>query len=90
MSKSIMQTEKKCYISGAEYNLDQHHIVGGTANRKISDKWGIWCWLRHDIHMDLHDRNQELDYKLKIEAQQIFEKLYSHEKWMELFRRSYL
>lgn len=62
----------------------------GTANRKISDKYGIWCWLRHDIHMDLHDRNKDLEIKLKQEAQEVFEKLYSHEKWMELFRRSYI
>ncbi len=62
----------------------------GTANRKISDKWGIWCWLRHDIHMDLHDRNKELEIQLKKEAQKVFEKLYSHEKWMELFKKSYL
>lgn len=90
MKASIMQTEKKCYISGAEYNLDCHHIMHGTANRKIADAWGIWIWLRHDIHMNLHDRDKELDYQLKKEAQEVFEKLYSHEKWMELFSRSYL
>lgn len=90
MKESIMQKEKKCYISGAKYNLDCHHIMTGTANRKIADKWGIWCWLRHDIHMDLHDRNKDLEIQLKKEAQEVFEKLYSHEKWMELFRRSYL
>jgi hypothetical protein len=62
----------------------------GSANRKIADKWGIWCWLRHDIHMDLHDRDKELDLQLKQEVHEAFEKLYSHEKWMELFRKNYL
>lgn len=90
MSKSILQTEKKCYVSGAEYNLDQHHCFAGVANRKIADKWGLWVWLRHDIHMDLHDRNKELDYQLKRDAQIAFEKLYGHEKWMDLFKKSYL
>lgn len=90
MSKSILQTEKKCYITGAEYNLDLHHVLGGVANRKISDKWGLVVWLRHDIHMDLHDRNKELEIQLKKDAQKAFEKLYSHKKWMELFRKNYL
>ena len=90
MSKSILQKEKKCYISGAEYNLDLHHIYAGIANRKISDKWGLVVWLRHDIHMDLHDRNKNLDYQLKRDAQKAFEKLYGHEKFMELFKKNYL
>lgn len=64
--------------------------MAGVGNRKIADKWGVWVWLRHDIHMELHDKNKEIDYQLKRDAQRAFEKLYSHEKWMELFRRSYL
>jgi hypothetical protein len=64
--------------------------MAGTGNRKIADKWGVWCWLRHDIHMDLHDRNKELDYQLKQEAQRAFEKLYGHERWMELFRKNFI
>ena len=90
MSKSILQSKKKCYVSGATYNLDLHHVMTGTANRKISEKWGLTVWLRHDIHMDLHDRNKELEIRLKQDAQRVFEKLYSHEKWMELFRKNYL
>lgn len=92
MAKSILQPdgEKVCYVSGSRINLDLHHVMHGSANRKIADKWGIWCWLRHDIHMDLHDRDKELDLQLKQEAQEAFEKLYSHEKWMELFRKNYL
>lgn len=92
MGKSILQPdgEKVCYVSGSRINLDLHHVMHGFANRKIADKWGIWCWLRHDIHMDLHDRDKELDLQLKQEAQEAFEKLYSHEKWMELFGKNYL
>lgn len=92
MTASIMQTEKKCYVSGSKHNLDCHHqhVMGGTANRKISDKYGIWCWLRHDIHMDLHDRNKDLEIRLKQDAQRAFEKIYSREKWMSLFYKNYL
>lgn len=85
-----MQTEKKCYVSGATYNLDLHHCMMGTANRKLADKYGLTVWLRHDIHMDLHGRNTELKTQLKQDAQRAFEKKYSHDKWMEVFGVNYL
>jgi len=62
----------------------------GTANRKLSEKYGLKVWLRHDIHADLHDRNKELEIKLKQDAQRAFEKKYSHEAWMEIFKKNYL
>ena len=90
MAKSIMQTEKRCYISGAECNLEEHHVMTGIANRKLSEKYGLKVWLRQDIHRDLHDRNKNLEIKLKQDAQRVFEEKYSHELWMKVFRRSYL
>ena len=57
MSKSILQDEKQCFISGAVAELDRHHVYAGS-RRKDSEKWGCWVWLRHDIHMDLHDRGE--------------------------------
>lgn len=50
MAKSIMQEEKKCYITGTRHGLHQHHIFAG-ANRKNADKWGCWIWLRADWHI---------------------------------------
>ena len=47
-------------------------------------------WLRHDIHMDLHDRDKKLEIQLKQDAQRAFEKIYGHEKFMALFRKNYL
>ena len=94
MTKSILQPdgEKVCYLTGSRSNLDCHHqhVFGGTANRKISDKYGLWVWLRHDIHKALHDRDKDLEISLKQDAQRAFEKIYSHEKFMELFRKNYI
>lgn len=90
MAKSILQTEKKCYFSGAEYELDKHHIFGGVANRKLSEKYGLWVWLKHDIHMDLHDRDKDLEIRLKQDGQRAFEKKHSHEEFMKIFRKNYL
>ena len=90
MSKSIMQDKEECYISGSRINLDKHHCMHGGANRKLAEKYGLWVWLRHDIHMQLHDKDKELDRQLEQEAQLAFEKKYSHEKWMAEFRKNYL
>lgn len=90
MLKSIMQDKEECYISGSRINLDKHHCIHGGANRKLADKYGLWVWLRHDIHMQLHDRDKELDRQLEQDAQRAFEKKYSHEMWMALFRKNYL
>ena len=92
MSKSLLQNEKKCYITGAINNLHQHHIYMG-ANRKNADKWGCWIWLRADWHnmsnYGVHF-NRELDLKLKRECQKKFEELYDHETFMKVFHKNYL
>ena len=89
MSESILQDEEKCFISGAERGLDRHHVFAGP-RRKASEKWGCWVYLRHDIHMDLHSRNSALDKMLKRTCQERFEELYGHEKFMQVFGKSWL
>jgi len=92
MSKSIMQSEKKCYITGATQNLHKHHIFFGC-RRSTSEKWGCWVWLRADYHnmsnYGVHF-NHDLDVWLKQRCQRRFEKLYGHEKFMEVFGKNYL
>ena len=88
MSKSILQDKKECFLTGATRCLDKHHIWAG-ARRSKSEKWGCWVWLAHDIHMDLHERNQGLSYDLKDICQRRFEELYGHEKFMEIFGKNY-
>lgn len=92
MSKSIIQycDEPQCYITGSRRNLDKHHCIHGRANRKIAEKYGLWVYLRHDIHMNLHDRDKELDRKLEEDAQRAFEKEHSREEWMKLIGKNYL
>lgn len=88
-----MQTEKECYITHSTLNLHKHHIFFGTANRKKSEKWGCWVWLRDDYH-NMSDRgvhfDEELDKRLKKECQQRFEELYGHDMFMMVFHRNYL
>ena len=89
MKRSIMQTEKKCFITGATEELDKHHCFHGP-RRKAAEKWGCWVWLRHDLHMDLHSRNSALDKMLMRTCQEKFEELHGHETFMRVFGKSWL
>ena len=92
MAKSIIQTEKKCFITGSTINLHCHHVFGG-ANRKHSEKYGLKIWLRADWHnmanYGVHF-NKPLDLEIKQLAQRKFEEKYSHEEFMKIFRKNYL
>ena len=86
---SIMQSEKECFVTGSTQQLDLHHVYHGSRRNK-ADQYGCWVWLRHDVHMDLHQRNTALDRQLKQECQLRFEALYGHKKFMKEFGKSYL
>ena len=92
MAKSIMQDEKECWVTRSTEGLHKHHVYGAS-NRKNSEKYGCWVWLRADWH-NMSDYgvhfNKELDLTLKAVCQERFEELYGHEKFMEVFGRNYL
>lgn len=93
MSKSIMQTERECYITHSTSNLHKHHIFGGNANRKKSEQWGCWVYLRDDYHNASNQGvhfDKSLDLALKQECQAKFEQLYGHNTFMMVFGRNYL
>ncbi len=85
---------KQCYFCGSWNDPEWHHVMHGTANRKIADKWGLTVWLCRSCHAALHDspdivwRNK--DRFLKEISQERFEEKYGHDKWMELFGKNYL
>lgn len=91
--KSIIQNDKRCYVSGSETNLHKHHIFQGTANRKKSEQYGLWVWLRADWHnmssYGVHF-NKKLDTELKQLAQRKFEEKYDHDTFMDVFKKNYL
>lgn len=90
---SILQTERECYITGSTEGLHKHHVFFGTANRKHSEEYGCWVWLRADWH-NMSDYgvhfNKDLDRRLKEECQEEFEKRWGHDKFMAVFGRNYL
>lgn len=71
-------------------NLDKHHIFGGHAFRKKSEEYGMYVYLRHDIHMRLHQHDYSMELELKRFAQKKFEDVYGHEEFMKIFKKNYL
>ena len=102
MSKSIMHSKDSgtCYLCMAlngdfqkRTDLQEHHAIYGTANRKLSERYGLKVYLCLQHHtagpMAVHN-NAGLQRQLQKDAQEAFEKRYSHQKWMEVFGRNFI
>lgn len=77
--KSIIQDEKYCYVCRSPY-VEEHHVFYGTANRKLSEKYGLKVWLCHEHHTGncgVHF-NKTLDQKIKQVARERFEEVYPY------------
>lgn len=102
MSKSIMQDKRggECYLCNSLLEIDapapnreEHHIMYGTANRRLSEHYGLKVYLcpyHHRTGPEAAHRSRRTDLLLKRAAQRAFEQKYGREKWMEVFGRNYL
>lgn len=90
--KSILQTEKECFVCQNTLNLELHHCIHGTANRRLSDQYGLTIWLCHEHHTGRYGVhfNKDLDDEIKKMAQLGFELEYGHKKWMSIFGKNYV
>lgn len=92
--RSILQDRKESYISGSTYNLEEHHIFFGTANRKVSEKNGLKVWLTSEEHRGtygVHGKfGRDLDIKLKQDAQRKYEETHTREEFIKLIGKNYL
>lgn len=90
--KSILQEDTDyCFVCG-RYGTEVHHVFFGTANRKLSDKYGLTvglCYNHHRGNSGVH-QNRELDLKLKRMAQRAFIKEYPDNDFLAVFGRNYL
>ena len=90
--KSIIQNSKECYVCSTTYNLHDHHIFYGTANRKQSEKYGMKVWLCQEHHTGRTGAhfNRDLDTHLKKLAQERFEAVYGDcEAFRGVFGKSF-
>ena len=94
MSKSLISDEKFCLICGTPLNIHKHHIFEGTGRRKLSEKYGCWCYLcarHHNMSNEGVHFNKELDSRLKQQCQKAWEyQIGTREQFIMLFGRNYL
>lgn len=102
MSRSIMHNKQDgtcylCMLLHGDYSrktvLEEHHVMEGTANRRLSEHYGLKVYLdpeHHRLSEESPHRNAGINEKLHMYAQKAFEEKYSYEKWMEVFGRNYI
>lgn len=103
--KSILQDTKECYLCRLEASkrgysgeltdqgIDEHHIFGGTANRKKSEMLGLkvgLCHIRHHLGSEGPHMNRIVDLTLKGIAQREFERNHTREEFINEFGKSWL
>lgn len=81
----------RCYLCGSTYNIYEHHVFYGIANRKLSEKYGLTIPLCGDCHTGANGvhQNRELDLHIKKIGQLNFEEKYSYELFMKVFGKNY-
>lgn len=88
--KSIVTANwDNCFVCGRRGELEEHHCMHGTSNRKLAEKYNLTVPLCHSCHRELHDRNTELDKRIMQLTQIEFEKNFSYELWMQVFKKNY-
>ena len=91
--KSILQEDTDyCFFCG-RYGTEIHHIFFGTANRKLSDKYGLvvgLCYNHHRGRKGIHNGNRELDIMLKQIAQTRFRQVYPEVDFLAVFGKNFL
>lgn len=92
-SRSIVQQgDPRCFFCGRTVGLERHHILGGVANRPLSEQYGLWIWCCHDDHTgkDGVQYNKAKAESVKRLGQIAFEARHSHAEWMDIFKKNYI
>lgn len=97
--KSIMQTKKReCYICKMlnddpfPKETEEHHIFYGTANRKLSEKFGLkvyLCLMHHRTGKNAVHMDKNMDIWLKGQGQIAFKKKYPDLDFRQIFGKNY-
>ena len=88
--KSIIDSEKKCYVCGVTVNLHLHHIMFGR-NRKKADEDGLTVYLCYEHHEGTNGVHGYNGHNLDLELKKIAEKrwCYFYNKTTEQFIKRY-
>ena len=89
----IVEDMEHCYVCGKPYP-EMHHCIHGTANRKLSEKFGLkipLCHTHHRTGIDAPHRSAMADLHYKQMAQRYFEEHHGNrEMFRQIFGKSWL
>ena len=91
--RSIIQDDlTRCYLCGRTGSLETHHVFGGVANRRISEKYGLTVKLCPNCHRgtDGAQYDKQKNLLLKRDAQFSFERTHTRAEWFRLIGKNYL
>lgn len=93
--KSIVEGNRKgtCWLCGLEGPTEEHHIFGGTGNRKLSGRYGLTVYLCPCCHRDSREGVHADSGKMLLlhrTGQRAFERTRSREEFVGLFGKNYL
>lgn len=99
--KSIMQDKQAhtCYLcmmlhsDYSEKQTQEHHVFFGTANRRLSEKYGLKVYLcleHHETGRDAVHRNAETALLVKQAGQRAFEKRWPDLDFRKIFGKNFL
>lgn len=89
----ITKNFEQCLVCGTYLNIHKHEIFYGTANRKLSIKYGLvvpLCARHHNMSNEGVHFNKILDKKLKQQGQKAFEFQYPDLDFRSIFGKNYL
>lgn len=92
MKSVLVEDTEHCYVCGSPY-VQAHHVIYGTANRQISDRYGYivpLCAEHHTGRVGAH-HNKDLNMHLKRMAQRHFEEHEgTREDFIRIFGKNYI
>ena len=74
-------------------NLQEHHVIFGRANRRLSEKHGLkvyLCLRHHTEGPEAVHHNAQLRQQLEEDAQRAFLKEHTMAEWMAVFGRNFI
>lgn len=73
--------------------LHEHHVYGGTANRRVSEAAGLKVYLcpdHHEFGTEAVHKNYDYMRLIQQDCQRVYEQTHTREEFMALIGRNYL
>lgn len=89
----LVNNFNECIECGTTIDIHKHEVFFGTANRKLSIKYGLvvpLCAYHHNMSNKGVHQNRKLDIELKRMAQRRFNDVYPDLDFIQIFGKSYL